>query len=464
MKPLWDAKTSAQATSGQALGSWQAARVEIDSRKIQAGDLFVALNGERFDGHEFVAQALEKGAVAAVVSKPVLGIDPAQLLTVPDTQKALEDLGIYNRKRSQAKIVGVTGSVGKTSSKEMLKLALAAHGKTYATAGNYNNHIGTPLNLANLPADAQFGVFEMGMNHAGEISHLTRMVCPQVAIITAVEAVHLEFFDSIEGIARAKAEIFQGVPPGGSAVLPADSPFLPLLKEEAVRSGINRFCMFGKAIADCRMVSYKPVASGCKVTSTIAGKKLSYTLNALGEQWALLSVVTLAACHMLGLDVEKTATAIASFSEPEGRGRISQLPNGAFLIDDSYNASPASMRSAFAKLSEVKAQGRKFAVLGDMLELGPEARDMHEALLLSLEYKNIDQVFTAGSLMKYLHDALPSAMRGAHMAHAMELLPALKKTLRAGDVVLVKGSHGSHMHALAAALKEYSHWGTQHAV
>ncbi|MDE3061200.1 MAG: UDP-N-acetylmuramoyl-tripeptide--D-alanyl-D-alanine ligase, partial [Pseudomonadota bacterium] len=212
---LWDDKTAAEATGGRAQGTWEAARIEIDSRRVKPGDLFVAIKGENFDGHEFVGDAFKKGAAAVAVSKPVQG----NHLLVPDALKGLEALGRYARARSRAKIIGVTGSVGKTSTKEMVRLALSAHGETYATSGNFNNHIGTPLSLANLPPDTPFAVFEMGMNHAGEISHLTTMVRPHIAVITNIEAVHLEFFGTIEKIAEAKAEIFEGVEKGGTAII-----------------------------------------------------------------------------------------------------------------------------------------------------------------------------------------------------------------------------------------------------
>jgi UDP-N-acetylmuramoyl-tripeptide--D-alanyl-D-alanine ligase len=454
---MWTDKTAAQATQGKTQGMWQAMRVEIDSRRIKPGDLFIALKGENFDGHDFVKDAFAKGAAAAVVSRP---LKDSPLLIVPDTLKALEGLGKFARKRTKAKVVGITGSVGKTSAKEMLRLMLSAHGKVFATNGNYNNHIGTPLNLANLPMDCDFAVFEMGMNHAGEIAHLTCMVEPQVAAITNVEVVHLEFFDSIDGIARAKSEIFDGMIAGGTAILNADSPQLAVMKNEAVKRGIKNIVTFGETEnADCRLFGYGTTPTGCEVTASIHGKTIHYTLAAIGRHWALTSVMTLAITHALGLDDIKTAKALASFSELEGRGRISQIGD-ATLIDDSYNASPSAMKAAFAKANEVwragGKKGRKLAALGDMLELGGESQKLHTALVPELQAQQFDVVFTAGAMMKHLHDALPSAMRAGHAAHAKDLTPLILKELRAGDILLVKGSHGSKMYEVAKTLLEHN--------
>lgn len=464
---LWTHDSAAAATSGITSSQWNASRVEIDSRKIQPGDLFVAIKGERFDGHDFVKEAFKAGAVAAIVSRPPKDVPgDAPLLVVADVFKALEDLGRAGRARSNAKIVGVTGSVGKTSAKEMLKMALSASGKTYATTGNYNNHIGTPLSLANLPPDAEFAVMEMGMNHAGEISHLTRMVRPHVAIITTVEAVHLEFFDSVDGIADAKAEIFEGVVENGVAILNADNRYLNRLKMAAAKQGISRVVTFGESdTADVRLIAYQFDASGCEVDAGVHGALVEYRIGAIGKHWAKSSLAILAAVHALKLDVVKAAKALSAFSEVEGRGKCSAIAvsgGEATLINDSYNASPVSMRSAFAKTHEVweslGKKGRKIAALGDMLELGAEENKMHAALATDLA--QFDMVFTAGSRMKHLHEALGASQRGTHVTQAKELLPHLTNELRAGDVLLIKGSHGSKMYELADTLigaKEKKH-------
>ncbi len=408
MSALWPVADLVKATDGVANGEWCAWRVEIDSRKVQPGDLFVALKGERVDGHEYVQQAFAAGAIAAVVEKK-LAVGGNQLV-VENCYTALDALAKYNRARSGAKIIGVTGSVGKTSTKEMLRIALSARGKTYATTGNYNNHIGTPLNLANLPLDAEFGVFEMGMNHAGEISHLTKMVRPHIAIISNVEAVHMEFFASIDDIAKAKGEIFEGLEKDGIAIVNADQSYFLNLPNKLT---------FGAATnTDFRLLSYKTTISGCEVSASIMGEKIDYVIAATGRHWAIISLSVLAAVHALGLDVKKSAAALANFSEVEGRGRVVEIAakgGAALLINDSYNASPASMRAAFVKTGEVcQAQGkkgRKIALLGDMLELGAESAKMHADLAADLQAQGFDKIYSAGKLMRNLHDALPEALR-----------------------------------------------------
>lgn len=448
MSALWTAKEVAKAVGGKADNDWCAWRVEIDSRKVQAGDLFVALKGENFDGHDFLEKAFATGAIAAIVERkmPCAG----NQIIVPNALKALEDLGKYNRSRTNAKIIGITGSVGKTSTKEMLRLALAKQGKTYATTGNYNNHIGTPISLANMPIDTDYGVFEMGMSHESEISHLTKMVRPDIALITRVEAAHLEFFSGIEEIAKAKAEIFEGLQENGIAIINADQPYF--------RDAVQRKILFGEnKMADCRLISYRSVASGCAVTAEIMGERVDYQMSATGRHWAVVSLSVLAVCHALGLDEHKSANAIKHFREVEGRGRVSKIMvagGEAFIIDDSYNASPASMRSAFAKTIEAWAarsrKGRKIAALGDMFELGNDAAKMHKELAQSLQAAGFDTVHSAGKLMKNMQDSLPEEMRGTHTQTAMELLEQIK--LKPHDVLLIKGSHSSKMHELAKKL------------
>ncbi len=452
MSALWPVLDLVKATGGVPNGEWCAWRVEIDSRKVQPGDLFVAIKGERVDGHDYVQQAFAAGAIAAVVEKK-LAIGGNQLV-VADTFRALDDLAKYNRARSKAKIIGVTGSVGKTSTKEMLRLALSVHGKTYATSGNYNNHIGTPLNLANLPLDSEYGVFEMGMNHAGEILHLTKMVRPNIALISNVEAVHMEFFASIDEIAKAKGEIFEGLENGGVAIINADQPYFLNFRSSAITFGAD-------AKADCRLLSYKPTISGCEVSANIKGEKIDYIIAATGRHWALISLSVLAAVHALGLDVAKSAAALANFSEVEGRGRVVQITakNGtALLINDSYNASPASMRAAFAKTNEVwQAQGkkgRKIALLGDMLELGEQSPEIHAGLASDLQAQGFDKIYSAGKLMQNLHDELPADMRGAHVPDAASLGAIVNDVFAKDDVILIKGSHGSKMYVLANDLIE----------
>ncbi len=457
---LWTDKVVAEAVRGKVQGgAWTASRVEIDSRSVKSGDLFFALKGERFDGHNFVDSAFDRMASAAVVSQKMP--PDKKCVVVDDTLKALQALGNYARHRAQGKIIGITGSVGKTSAKEMMRLALAAHGDVFASYGNYNNHIGVPLNLANLPPQAPYAVFEMGMNHKGEIAELTRMVQPYIAVITGVDAVHLEFFGSVEAIADAKAEIFEGVVADGVAILNADSPHFDRLKAAAQKKKIRRIIGCGESqLADCRLVDYRPNMSGCTVHAMIFGKRVTYTLKAVGRHWALLSLFTLAATQALGLSVEASASALATFSEPKGRGRVEKIPlrGGEFLlIDDSYNASPTSMRAAFVKTAEVweaaGKKGRKIALLGDMLELGKDAPLLHANLGVTLERQGFSMVLTAGKWMESLYEALPQTIRSGHAEQPRALLPALMQSLRPGDVLLIKGSHGSKIYELVDDIK-----------
>lgn len=458
----WTAQEAAQATGGQAEGSWQAHGVVIDSRKVSEGALFVALKGERFDGHEFVREALSRGAAAAMVTQAPEGVPAERLLIVPDTLAALRALGAYARVRSTARILAVTGSVGKTGTKEMLRTALAASGKTYATQGNLNNHIGVPLSLANLPDDARFAVFELGMNHAGEIADLTAQVRPHVAIITTIEAVHLEFFPSVEAVADAKAEILQGMDADGVVLLNADNRYFERLRAAAVARGMRRVIAFGTGEgAESRLLDYQPAALGCEVTAQIRDIKLHYQIGALGKHWGVASLAVLAAAEAAGADLPKAASALAHFREPAGRGRLQLVSiNGKdiTLIDDSYNASPASMKAAMEKLSDIRRvagepRRRTVAVLGDMLELGVSSKELHLSLAPCLINNQIDLVFAAGGFMKHLYDTLPPAMRGDYAATAAELAPKVVRALEHRDIVLVKGSNGSRMSAVAAAIE-----------
>jgi len=457
----WNDDNAAQATGGEARGHWHASRVEIDSRKVQLGDLFVAIKGERLDGHIYVADALKRGAVAAVVSEVPQGLPHgAALLVVKDTLEALVAMGKFARARSKAKIVGVTGSVGKTSTKDMLKIALSAHGKTYATTGNFNNHIGTPLNLANFPPDAAFGVFEMGMNHSGEIRHLVEMVRPHVALVTNVEAVHLEFFKDVREIADAKAEIFEHMEKSATAVLNADNDHYAYLKQKALTAGVLQCLTFGEnKDASARLVGYEPTQKGAEVTASIMGTTLSFSIGATGKHFATTALSVLCVAQALGLNLPKTAAALVDLVETSGRGKVLPLKvegGTAWLIDDAYNASPASMKAAISKADEVwqakGMKGRKIAALGNMLELGPEAPKLHAGLSGALVEHRFDQLYTAGALMQHLASAVPKEMCAVHMMEAQQLAPLLLKALKADDVLLIKGSNGSKMHEVSKTL------------
>ena len=460
---LWTSTEADQATGGKSTRAWAAHGVAIDSRALKPGDLFVAIKGPNFDGHAFVADALSKGAAAAVVSQRPAGLaSDAPLLMVADVFAALQDLARAARARATARIVAVTGSVGKTGTKEALRFVLSAQGLTSASEGSLNNHWGVPLSLARLPRAARFGIFELGMNHAGEISPLTKMVRPHVAIITTIEAVHLEFFDSIEGIAAAKAEIFDGLSQDGVAVLNQDNGQFDFLKRQAQARGIGRVVGFGVSPgAWARMVSYRPADGGGLISAEIDGRPLTYRLGLPGRHLALNSLAVLAAVTLLGGDLTAAAALLQDLAPPKGRGSRHHLAlpgygrDGRYtLIDESYNASPPAMRAAFAVLAGIEPGpgGRRIAVLGDMLELGPESGVIHAQLTQDIVAAGIDLVCTAGAHMAHLNAALPSAMRGGHMARAEDLLPLVRDLIRPGDVVVVKGSHGSRMGMIVEAL------------
>ncbi len=458
MIPLWTSHEITAATGGRTKTTFAATGVSIDSRTLAPGDLFVAIKGVSLDGHNFVAKALAAGAAAALVSRrPGDVADSAPLVVVPDVERAFDALARAARSRSRAKVVGITGSVGKTSTKEMLAAALSAQARTHFSSGNLNNQWGVPLSLARLPADAAYAVIEMGMNHAGEIAHLTELVRPDVAVITTISAVHLENFNSVFEIAEAKAEIFQSMG-GGTAVLNRDNAYFPVLACLASASGVARIVGFGQhAEAIARLERCELEANGSRIQAKIGGERIDYTLAIPGQQWALNSVAVLAAVRALGADVQAAARAISGFAGLEGRGRrhCASVPDGAFeLIDESYNASPASVRAALEVLgrAEPRGSGRRVAVLGDMLELGPTADAMHAALAEIVEAQHVDLVFLAGPHMAALAQALPAGRLVAHRASAAELAAVVSGAVRAGDVVTVKGSHGMRMDRVVAVL------------
>jgi len=458
-EPLWTSADAATATTGEARGRWQANGVAIDSRSVEPGDLFVALAGPNFDGHQFVAAALQAGAAAAVVSeRPTDVPDDAPLLLVDDTMAALQALGGAARSRSPARIAAITGSVGKTGTKEALRAALEKHGVTHASAGNLNNQWGAPLSLARMPRDCAYGVFELGMNHAGEIAPLSRLVRPHVAIITAIAPAHLAFFDSVAQIADAKAEIFVGLEPGGTAIINRDSEYFERLRSAAERAGAGRVLSFGShAEADARLLKLSAHATCSCMTAEIDGVTVTYKIGAPGRHWATNSLAVLAAVQALDADLGKAVLALASLTAPAGRGRRHRVraPFGNFdLIDEAYNASPATMRAAFEVLGGAKThgRGRRIAVLGDMLELGEAAETLHRELAADLEREDIDLVLGCGPHTAALMAALPKRLRGAHAADADALLPLVLANVRGGDVVLVKGSLGMQMSPIVAAL------------
>ena len=462
MTPLWTSAAASAATGGYAQGVWQADGIAIDSRSARIGDLFVALPGSRVDGHDYVASVLAADAAAALVNhRPADVADTASLLLVDDVLAALGRLAAAARDRARPRTVAVTGSVGKTGSKDALAQALAAFGAVHASAGNLNNHIGVPLSLARMPAGSDYAVFEIGMNHAGEIGPLSRLVRPEVALITTVAPAHIGFFDTERDIALAKAEIFEGLGPGGVAVLNHDNRWFTLLRQRAVDTGIDRIVSFGThADATVQIATIDATVNGTLIETVIDGRRLRFPIDAVGAHWGVNAVGVLACIHALGLDVEPAAAAMRPIRASRGRGgqvRVALATGGCLtLIDESYNASPAAMRAAFGVLGMARPGpgGRRVAVLADMLELGDQAAALHAGLVCDLLAARPDLVITTGPLMQYLRRQLPAGMRGLHEDCTDNAASAVAAALRSGDVVLVKGSLGSNLAPVVKAIED----------
>ena len=436
--------------------------VSIDSRTLEAGDLFIAINGETHDGHDFVARAFEAGAAAAVVQRKraaaLAHLGP--VFATDDTLIAMERLGVAARARARARIVAVTGSVGKTSVKEMLRMMLSECGPTHASAASYNNHWGVPLTLARMPPAADFGVFEIGMNHAGEIERLVQMARPHVALITTIAPVHVEHLGSIEAIADAKAEIFSGLEAGGAAVINRDAPQCErLIKAAGARNA--RILTFGASEGnDARLIDVVEVDGASRVHAHVFGREIRFDLGAPGVHMAQNALGALLAAEALGADFGLCVAGLARFSPQKGRGERFSIPTpdgSAIIIDESYNANPASMRAALALLGAARPgpNGRRIAILGDMLELGAEGVALHAALAADLSANKIDLLFGAGPLTRALFNAAPAAMRGAWAERSVDLTPEVTRTLRDGDVAMIKGSNASRMSPVVAALREH---------
>jgi len=436
--------------------------ISIDTRTLEWGELFFAIKGDARDGHDFVRAALEKTAAAAVIdeahAQELTGLGP--LFVVNDTQAALERLGARGRDRSSAYIAAITGSVGKTSTKDMARTVLSKFGETHASAASYNNHWGVPLSLARMPLSTRYGLFEIGMNHAGEIDKLVKLVKPHVAIITRVAPVHLEYFSSIEHVADAKAEIFSGVTDGGVAIVNRDDEFFERLSAAATASRAQHVFSFGaNEGAQSRLLSYETVDGDGAVEAEVFGRRLSYKIGAPGRHFALNSLAVLTLAYVLDLDLEEAARALADFGPPKGRGRrerLSTFGGDITLIDESYNANPTSVRAALDLLAATTPGrgGRRVAILGDMLELGPSAAELHAGLAPDVVQADVDLLFTAGPLSSRLFYSCPDAVLGAHRANAQELENVVLEALQPGDVVMVKGSNASRMSRIVTAIKE----------
>lgn len=455
MNPLWLAEDARDAAHGRLIGadSWIASGVSIDTRTLQPGDLFAALKDVR-DGHDFIPQAFAAGACAALVSDAEKAQPHGPCLVVGDVLEGLRRLGEAARERTPAKRVAVTGSVGKTSTKEALAECLAASGATHKSVKSYNNHWGVPLTLARMPQSSAYGVFEIGMNHRGEILPLSALVKPHVAIVTWIAPAHIEHLGSIEAIADEKGDIFAGLEPEGAALVPNEAPAASRLiaRAEECASAVIRF---GRDEGcEARLLKFEMSEEGAVAEADILGRQIRYRIGAAGSHWALNSVAALAAADLAGGDLFAAAHALANFREIEGRGQARRIEAafGAFtLVDDSYNANPASMAAAFETLAARKAR-RRIVALGDMLELGREAQALHAGLAEPLARAGVDIVFAAGPLMAALYDRLPPGRRGGYAETAELLAPQVTAALRDGDVVLVKGSNGSRMARVVEAL------------
>ena len=466
MTPLWtiEAMASAMGAGRHGVLPQSISGISIDTRTIAPGEAFFAIQGDNRDGHQFVAAALAAEAGLAVVAADRRGQFPndAPLLVVPDVLAALRDLAAAARLRSGAKVIGVTGSVGKTSTKEALRLALSKDGETHASAASYNNHWGVPLSLARCPASARYAVLEMGMSHPGEIAPLSRLARPHIALITTIAPAHLELFGSLAKIADAKAEIFLGLEADGAAIINRDIAQFAQLSRRAKEAGVARIVSFGAhAKADARLIKCVPHPHCSTVVAQIFGTELTYKIGAPGRHLVRNSLAVLATTVLAGADLALAALALAELKAVSGRGALIEidLPGGpAFVLDESYNANPASVAAALALLGQaaIGPRGRRIAVLGDMLELGPRGRALHRGLLAPVVADAVDLVFCCGPLMRALWQALPAGRRGGYADDSAALEAQVLSAVRAGDVVMVKGSLGSRMAPIVKALQRLS--------
>lgn len=464
-RDLWSFEDLVRASGGDADGpaAQSITGMAIDSRALAPGEVFVALKDQR-DGHEFVTAAFAAGAAAAIVAQSyVRRPGDGALVRVADPLRALEGIGRAARARlaAQARVIAVTGSVGKTGTKEMLKACLSRLGPTHAADKSFNNHWGVPLTLARMPVDTRYGVFEIGMNHAGEIAPLSRQVRPHVAIITTVEPVHLEFFASVAEIAEAKSEVFAGLEPGGTAVLNRDSPYFDLMRARAEAAGA-RVTSFGEhANADVGFARLDLGPDAIAVIARLGERRIAYRIGAPGAHIARNSLAVVAAIAAAGADVDAAVGALDFIAASQGRGARTEIevPGGRMLlIDESYNANPASMRSALAALGCVPRSRfkRRIAVLGDMLELGPQSARLHAEIKEAVDAAGVDLVFACGPNMAHLYAAVPAERRGDWAETSAGLVAALTEKVRSGDAVMVKGSLGSKMALLVTALRDCS--------
>ena len=462
---LWTSTDADTATGGHSTHAWAASGVSIDTRTLQTGDLFVALKDIR-DGHDFVAMAASKGASAALVTHRPDGVgDDFPLIIVDDVLDALCALGRAARARTDARILAITGSVGKTSAKEMLRTVLERQGRTHASVASYNNHWGVPLTLARMPADTEFGVFEVGMNAPGEIAPLSQMIRPHVAMITTIAPAHIEAFGVIDGIAREKSEIVAGLMPGGAAVLPADAQCCDILVDRA-RQAQATIVGFGERADAYALTAVQIVDDTTIVQARFRGAPAVFKLSAPGRHFASNGLGVIAAVEALGANPTLAALDLQRWQPPAGRGRrfsvaLDAQSDAAHIqvIDDAYNANPTSMTAALEVLAGANPTkpGRRVAVLGDMLELGDETPQMHAQLAQDPSVAMIDTIHCVGPHMMHLYHALSRDKRGEWAQTSAEMADMLAKLTKPGDVVLVKGSLGAKMAHTVDALRNLGH-------
>lgn len=463
-QPLWQLSDITHATLGHCAHSdhQPVTGISIDTRTLQPGDAFFAILGDTHDGHAFVAKAFEKGAACAVVNQSFVPDKTisSNVIKVKDTLKAMEALGVAARERAAAKIIAVTGSVGKTGTKEMLRLGLSNQGRTHASEKSYNNHWGVPLTLARMPQETAYGVFEIGMNHPGEITPLSKFVRPHVTIITTVEAVHLGFFSSVEDIAEAKAEIFAGLEPGGTAILNRDNSYFDLLKKRAESRGAKILSFGQSAEADSRLLDLTLHADHTEAKVSILGQPLTLMIGAAGAHLVMNALATLTAVQQVGGDIEQAASTLQDIKAQKGRGErhvFDVKSQKIALVDESYNANPASMRAALKAFSQLPRSEypRRIAVLGDMLELGEHSERLHQELLEPIREAEIDLLFACGPHMASLYESLPAEKQGGYAENSAALSQDFLEAVKPGDALMIKGSLGSAMGPLVEAAKSY---------
>ncbi|MEK1887587.1 MAG: UDP-N-acetylmuramoylalanyl-D-glutamyl-2,6-diaminopimelate--D-alanyl-D-alanine ligase [Phyllobacterium sp.] len=454
MSLLWTSDAMIEAMNGRPVGKLPdgITGISIDTRTLKQGEAFFAIKGDALDGHDFATAAVAAGAALLVVAEaklPALGKLKAPMIVVDDVLAAMTRLGIASRERSHAQIIAVTGSVGKTTTKGALRHALANTGRVHASVASFNNHWGVPLTLARMPADTDYGVFEIGMNHADEIRPLVKMVRPHVALVTLIAPAHLGHFKNLQEIAAAKAEIFEGVVPGGYALLNRDDKHFKLLEKMAADAGVEHIKTFGEnARADYRLVKLKLLGECSCMTARLAGEEAVVKVGAPGRHIVQNVLAVLGAAHLTGADMAKVTLALASLRPESGRGarHTLEMAKGTFtLIDESYNANPASMRAAIELLAAATptGRGRRIAVLGDMLELGKQAPKLHAELSSVITDNHINMVFLGGPEMAALKGAMPVEFHAEYRQSVEELQPQLLKTIRAGDVIMIKSSKGT---------------------